>query len=430
MYLNTFLITFGFEPNDFINELVEPFKTDAGITLYNIRQKTDRIPCPNCGCLGSYINDYYWIETRCTSNSGNPTIIRIKKVRFKCKTCGKTFSPIIHGIERYAKINKLVNDLIVKEFFKQKSFSIIAIDYDVSCHQVMNIFDRTFPIVRRKNLPRALCIDEIGFKTEDGNYAAIIYDHDKKVIVDVIRNRKIDYLRHYFWQCSFYERNNVKYFISDLYEGYSTIKEEFFKGAIHIADMFHVIRLLKYEVSRLRVETYKEYTDEHDVERSFMKNYWDVFEKYLDVKTARKPYYCKTEKREYTTWEMMRRCLSLNPIFWDAFACLQDFYDYWKCKTYDQAILHIEKVVKQLMRTGNDNLIKVAKTYWKWRSEIANAITVRNEEGKRYSNGPAEGLNNAIKTLIKDANGYRNFDRLRKRILLVLNYGKDPSPIV
>ena len=46
-------------------------------------------------------------------------------------------------------------------------------------------------------------------------------------------------------------------------------------------------------------------------------------------------------------------------------------------------------------------------------------------QGKRYSNGPAEGLNNAIKTIIKDANGYKNFDRFRKRILLVLNKRKD-----
>ena len=58
--------------------------------------------------------------------------------------------------------------------------------------------------------------------------------------------------------------------------------------------------------------------------------------------------------------------------------------------------------------------------------EIANAITVRNFDGKSLSNGPAEGLNNSIKTLIKDANGYKNFERFRKRVLLVLNRKKRP----
>ena len=93
---------------------------------------------------------------------------------------------------------------------------------------------------------------------------------------------------------------------------------------------------------------------------------------------------------------------------------------------FDQAIKHIEKVINQLKKTGNEDLMRVANTYHKWRNEIANAITVRNIDGKRYSNGPAEGLNNAIKTLIKDANGYKNFERFRKRVLLVLGKRKDP----
>lgn len=39
MYLNTFLIRFGFDTNDFVNELAEPFKTDNNETVYNVRQK-------------------------------------------------------------------------------------------------------------------------------------------------------------------------------------------------------------------------------------------------------------------------------------------------------------------------------------------------------------------------------------------------------
>ena len=427
MYLNTFLLMFGLDPDNFVNELVEPMESDEGAIIYNLRQRTDNRKCPKCNRKESIIHNYFFTQTSFTSNDGKPIIIRIKKARFKCKQCNSTYTLPVLGIERYAKIGTPIKNLIIKEFYKQKSFSIIAKDYHVSTHQVMNIFDRSFPNIRRGSLPNALCIDEIGFETEDGSYAAILYDHDKRIVIDVIKNRRIDYLRHYFIQFSFRERSNVKYFVSDLYEGYATIKEEFFFDAIHIADMFHVLRLLKVEVSRLRVNTYKQCTDEGDPERNFMKLHWDYFEKYLNRELADKPYYCQKEKYEYTSYEMMRRCLVLNQTFWDAYMCLQDFYEYWRCDNFDQAILHIKKVSNQLIRTENENLMKVGRTFWRWRVEIANAITVKNMNGKRYSNGPAEGLNNAIKTIIKDANGYRNFERLRKRILLVLNYGKDPS---
>ena len=427
MYLNTFLYQFGLDPDNFENELVEPFESDDGTIIYNLRQRIDNRICPKCGCINAEINNYYWTETNFTTNEGRPVLIRIKKVRYKCKECMKTFTAKIKGIDRYSKISKQVESLIINEFYKQKSFSIIARDYHLSTMQVMKMFDKAFPYVPRGKLPSVLCIDEIGFKTEDGSYAAILYDHDKKTVIDIIRNRQCDYLRDYFIHCSFKERSNVKYFISDLFKGYASIKEEFFNDAIHIADLFHVIRLLKIEVSRLRVNTYKQFTDEDDVERNFMKLHWDCFEKYLNVEVANKPYYSMKEKFEYTTWQMMERCLKLNQTFWDAYACLQDFYEYWRCKTFDQAVSWIEKVVNQLKRTGSDDLIRVANTYAKWKAEIANAITVKNQEGKRYSNGPAEGLNNAIKTIIKDANGYRNFERFRKRALLILRDRKDPS---
>ena len=427
MHFNTFLYMFGLDPDNFVNELVEPIESDAGVIVYILRQRIDKRLCPECGCNDAEINNYYFTETNFTTNEGKPILIRIKKVRFKCHVCNKTFTPNINGIERYSRIGKQVETLMIRRFYKQGSFSYIGDEYGLSKSETMKLFDKTFPYVERGPIPTALCIDEIGFKSEDGSYAAIIYDHDKRIVTDVIRNRQKEYLRSYFYHYSFKERQRVKYFISDLYEGYASIKEEFFKDAIHIADMFHVIRLLKAEVSRLRIRTYKEYTSDGDVERAFMKLHWDYFEKFLDKETAYKPYYCKKERFEYSTWNMMRRCLEINQTFWDAYVCLQDFYEYYRCQSFDQAIKHIEKVVNQLKKTGDEELGRVANTYHKWRNEIANAITVRNENGKRYSNGPAEGLNNAIKTLIKDANGYKNFERFRKRALLILGKRKDPS---
>lgn len=426
MYLNTFLLMFGLDPDNFVNELVEPMESDEGAIIYNLRQRTDNRKCPKCNRKESIIHNYFFTQTSFTSNDGKPIIIRIKKARFKCKQCNSTYTLPVLGIERYAKIGTPIKNLIIKEFYKQKSFSIIAQDYHISITQVMTIFDNAFPNVVRSQLPSALCIDEIGFKSEDGSYAAIIYDHDKKIVVDVIRNRQIEYLRTYFYKCSFKEREQVKYFVSDLYEGYSTIKEEFFPKAHHIADMFHVIRLLRTEVSRLRVITYKQYTEEGDVERNFMKQHWEDFEKYLDSKLYHKPYFSKKENMEYTTWRMIERCLSLNHTFWTAYYNLQELLEYTRWKTFDEAILGIKKITQSLGNSQNENLVRVSETYWKWRTEIANAITIRNIDGKRLSNGPAEGLNNAIKTTIKDANGYKNFERFRKRILLILRNGKGP----
>ena len=41
--------------------------------------------------------------------------------------------------------------------------------------------------------------------------------------------------------------------------------------------------------------------------------------------------------------------------------------------------------------------------------------------GKRLSNGPMEGINSRIKTMMKSANGFRNFNRFRNRVIYSIN---------
>lgn len=420
-----FLYSFGLDPGDFVNEALEPLLSDDGTTIYNIRQEVNHQNCPECGCTkGINIHSYYWTETKFTSNKGTPVVIRIRHIQFKCKSCGKIFTVPINGIDRYAKISEQVKTLIKQEFYSMKSFRIIADDYHLSVTQVIHLFDHSFPYIKKEPLSTALCIDEIGYKTENGSYASILYDHDRKVIIDVIRNRQSAYLNDYFSFISLKERSKVKYFISDLYVGYAEIKEKFFPQAVHIADLFHITHLLKMEVSRLRKLTMKQRTDEDDIERYFMKRHWNYFELPLYAELANRSFYSKKEKYEYNVWNMMEKCLKLNPVFWDAYACLQELLKYPKYPTFTEGINFVKRIVNKLRSSCDENLDRVARTYWLWRNEIANALCIKTSKGTRYSNGPAEGLNNSIKTLIKDANGYKNFDRFRKRVLISITHKK------
>ena len=49
----------------------------------------------------------------------------------------------------------------------------------------------------------------------------------------------------------------------------------------------------------------------------------------------------------------------------------------------------------------------------------------RNQSGKHYTNGIAESINNQLKTITKSAYGYRNFDRFRKRAMMIITYKLD-----
>ncbi|MCF7933082.1 MAG: transposase [Acholeplasmataceae bacterium] len=55
-----------------------------------------------------------------------------------------------------------------------------------------------------------------------------------------------------------------------------------------------------------------------------------------------------------------------------------------------------------------------------WHDEIMNSF-IGTKNGRRLSNGPIEGMNSKIKTLIKISNGMRNFKRFRNRCTYALN---------
>jgi len=65
----------------------------------------------------------------------------------------------------------------------------------------------------------------------------------------------------------------------------------------------------------------------------------------------------------------------------------------------------------------------VGRSYHKWRFEIANAFS-KTQNNIRFNNGVAETINNHIKSITKAAYGYRNFERFRKRTMLIITYSK------
>ena len=83
----------------------------------------------------------------------------------------------------------------------------------------------------------------------------------------------------------------------------------------------------------------------------------------------------------------------------------------------------IEYISKRLIDSDVDELRKVGSTYLKWKVGISNRIS-RSQNQIHYTNAIAEGLNNQLKTIIKAAYGYNNFERFRTRALIIITYKK------
>lgn len=421
MDFNTLLLRLGIDSACFENRLNDPIKTEKGF-IYEVEQRKDIRICPKCGKENATINDYDYVEINCSETSHITDTLRIKKVRFMCKNCNSTFTPVINGIDPYTKVSNQTREMIVKDFFSKMTFSDIAKRYSLTTARVLQIFDEEIKLVPRRPMPRVLCIDEIKFSEEHNQkYCCVLYDFDKKEIVDIIRNRQLPYLEEYFSNIPEKERKNVKYFISDMYDAYHTVQKRYFPHAIHIVDLFHVITQLTNAVNRIRTAAMKN-MPQGSLEYNFMKAHWSLF--LCRKENVPDKYYTSRKTGiSYHYDELIDLCIKTSPDLLEAYNTLQDLFHYHQKYTYKKALSFIGYMSNRLLASHNDILRSVGRTYHKWREEIARSFSFTTN-GIRLTNAIAESINNHIKTIIKAAYGYHNFERFRKRAMLIITYKK------
>ena len=420
MDFNTILIRFGFDSSAFANKPMGCIKNDNGL-IYEVEEEYKERICPFCNNQKLFIHDYKWIEVNLTSTIGFSEALRIKRIRYRCPKCGKTHTFPLQGIDRSKTISNFTLNAIRHEFYEIQSFTTIAARYDVSLNKVIDIFDKYTSYVPRRMLPEYLCIDEKHFEGEsDGKYAVILSDFFTGEVIDVLENRQMPYLDEYFENISLKERNNVKVFISDMYDGYSSIKNKYFPKALFVVDLFHVVKLLTSAINKIRIRTYNQHTIDNTLEKHFMKTNWRFF--LMDQRNIRKNEYHSKKFDCYISYgEIITRCLKLNMVFWDGYDVLQELliYDYYN--TYSDAERFMNRIIAKLYSSGDELLEKVADSYKKWKSGIINGLA-KNQTGRRFSNSIAENNNSHIQRVIDVAYGYRNFKRFRARIMLILTY--------
>ena len=122
--------------------------------------------CPCCGSSTSKIHDHYTQPIKDIPIQFKPTTIFLKKTRYECKNCGKSFYPHSDFIAKYKrKSNRLVY-LTVDQLRNNISASTIAKNLNIDAGFISKMLP--YLSVTNSTLPRVLCIDE--FKGNSGKY--------------------------------------------------------------------------------------------------------------------------------------------------------------------------------------------------------------------------------------------------------------------
>ena len=192
----------------------------------------------------------------------------------------------------------------------------------------------------------------------------------------------------------------------DMFSPYYDLAKHLFPYAKIVLDRFHIVQHLSRAMSRVRVQIMKQF-ERKSHEYKAIKRYWKLIQQ-DSRKLSDKRFYRPTFRMHLTNKEILDKLLSYSEDLKHHYNVYQLLLFHFQNKEFFGLIEDKLKQVHTLFQT-------VFKTFLKDKEKIVNALQLP------YSNAKLEATNNLIKLIKRNAFGFRNFYKFKKRIFIDLN---------
>ncbi len=394
--------------------------------VVTIQLKRKPVVCPICSSVSIRIKDYYNRTTTHSILNGIACVIIYRSRRYKCKTCQKSFNEENPFVRKQKRMSILTENQVLKDLkVPNETFITIANRYYMSTTNVIDLFDRHVNLSRGE-FSSVVCIDEfyLGKHGVAGKYACVLLDFTKNEIIDILPSRRKYYLLHYFQSIPQKELERVRFISIDMWDTYRDIARIVFKKAVVCVDSFHVIWNINHALMKLRIRVMNRYDKDTD-EYYLLKKFNFLLMKNGDDVTYNEPRFNHRLDRYINYQGLLKLVLELDEDLSAAYQLKEMYLRFNTKANLDTAESQFHSILDAFKIANISEYLEIVKMLKKWKKEIINSFHWF--DGRRISNGILESKNARIKVILKNANGYRNFDRLRTRIMYSLNENSAPS---
>ena len=413
MDYNTLLQAHGIDINDCCK--FESF-CDETETIIFIKLKPNQRKCVFCGFKDSSIKEYKNKSIKSLSTGKHFTTLLFTLPRYHCKQCNKTYT---HQLNKYAvnSISKITRNKMLSLFSEIRTFKSIA--KEISLTETINIFDEICPDLRI-SLTKAICIDEFSnVRKSEYKFACALVDFETHKFIDILPSRTTPYLDEYFKKILPSTRNQVKYIITDMYDGYISAATRWFPNAIIAIDPFHYMRYITDAVQSIRRRILND-DSKYFYDKAWMGTHWRLLT--TNPKNFPQGNTVLKSGLSISYYDRVIRFCRQDKELMYAFLKLQSIYFEMDRLPFDKAQSFFDMTIKSLLNSTSSEFVECGKTWNHYKQYIVNSFIVF--KGKRLSNGPMEGINKRAKDLKHIMSGYRNSSRFFKRLILIQNHQK------
>jgi len=393
--MSTSLLYHGFGVRGYQYEKTE---YEKGEVIFTISQPRERWRCAACGASDVIGRGKCIRRFRSLPIGSKPVWLVLAVPRVECRKCGVVRQVKIgfadprvsytRWFERYAL--ELSRNMTIKDVADHLNISWDVIK-DIQKRRLHKMFAKP----KLKHLKR-IAIDEIS--TGKGHrYVTVVLDLESGAVVHVGQGKGGGSLTP-FWRRLRASGAKIEAVATDMSPAYIDAVVTHLPNATLVFDRFHVIKLYNDKLSDLRRDLYRELTNK--MQKEVLKGVrWLLLKRPENLDPSR-----KEPKR-------LQAALRLNEPLAIAYYLKEELNEIWEQEDEEAAQAFLMEWIVYAESTGIRMLKKFAKTL------RLHAFGILAWYHHPISTGPLEGTNNKIKTMKRQAYGFRDPEFLRLKIL-------------
>jgi transposase len=371
-----------------------------GQVIFTIAQDPRDCRCPACGSRDVISRGHAERRFRSLPIGSRSTAVVLPIPRVACRTCGAVRQVQVPFADPRRSYTKAFERYAL-ELLRHMTILDVAHHLGVGWDTIKDILkrdlSRRFAKPKLKHL-RYLAIDEIAV-ARGHRYLTVVMDLESGAVVFVGDGKGAGALKP-FWKRLRPSGAVIEAVAMDMSGGYqAAVRANLPKAAI-VFDHFHVVKLFNDKLSELRRQLYREATDVQH--KAVLKG-----TRWLLLKNAENLDPEKDEK------ERLKEALKLNEPLATAYYLKEDLRRFWGQPGKRFATTFLDGWIRRAEASGIKVLQQMARTLAAHRSGLLAYYDVM------ISSGPMEGTNNKIKTMKRQAYGFRDREFFKLRILAI-----------
>jgi transposase len=370
-----------------------------GGVIFRIGKNLKDCRCSACG--SAYVASRGHVERRfrCPPMGHHPVTVVLPIPRVWCLACGLIRQVALDFADPRRSYTKAFARYAL-ELCRLMTIQDVAHHLGVSWDLIKEIhkqdLSRRFGRPKLKQL-RQIAIDEIAVG-HGHRYLTIVLDLESGAVVHVGRGKGGDALEA-FWKRLRRCGTKIEAVATDMSPAYIDAVSRRLPNVTLVFDRFHVMKLFNDKLSQLRRQLYYQATAAH---RRVLKGV-----RWLLLK--------RPENLDSTRGERERldQALKLNEPLAMAYYLKEDLAEFWEQDEEEEATAYLLDWLARAEASGIGILVGLAKTLRK------HALGLLAWYDHPISTGPLEGMNNKIKTMQRQAYGYRDEEYFKLKIYAI-----------